>query len=590
MFTEDDISLTSTLDKEYMITDSSTQFPYHRFDVTVDSEVDEEDIVELVWNGNSLPGRKVTMYAWNHTANKWEIIDYHVAETDDFELKGTVTVTDFVKDYQVNVLVQDEIPNSSTDYDYTFVWMTDTQYYSESYPYIFDQQTKWIAEQQEEMNIQYVFHTGDLVDESDKEYQWINADNYMKTLDDANIRYGVLAGNHDVSQKTNDYTEYYKYFGADRFKNKSYYGGSYQNNRGHYDLISVDGNDYIMVYLGWGGVEDEGIAWMNEVLAQHPDRIAILSFHEYLQATGTRHPLGEKLYNEVVLPNKNVVAVLSGHYHESQMLVDDIDDDGDGTIDRSVYQMLADYQAGPEGGQGYMRLLHFDTDNNRIMVNTYSPYMDDYNYYNPDAYPGKDEFAIDLDLTPTEKRVATDYFSVNVYTNNEIGAVKNVASGESAEVIWTGLEEGNTYSWYTIVSDEFTGEVRSDIWTFVKGESEIIESPVPVPGDGADEDGQPGVPGNPGRDEESPEAPVDPNEGGSKDGTSKDQPDSGDQIGSKDLNNGGDDQEKENLPNSDENGEKLANTFSNMFNLLAIGFAMILLGVGLLMYRKLKTV
>lgn len=186
--------------------------------------------------------------------------------------------------------------------------------------------------------------------------------------------------------------------------------------------------------------------------------------------------------------------------------------------------------------------------------------------------------------------MATDYFSVNVYTNNEIGAVKNVASGESAEVIWTGLEEGNTYSWYTIVSDEFTGEVRSDIWTFVKGESEIIESPVPVPGDGADEDGQPGVPGNPGRDEESPEAPVDPNEGGSKDGTSKDQPDSGDQIGSKDLNNGGDDQEKENLPNSDENGEKLANTFSNMFNLLAIGFAMILLGVGLLMYRKLKTV
>ena len=60
--------------------------------------------------------------------------------------------------------------------------------------------------------------------------------------------------------------------------------------------------------------------------------------------------------------------------------------------------MLADYQAGPEGGQGYMRLLHFDQDNNRILVNTYSPYLDDYNYYDTDTNPGKDEFVIELDL------------------------------------------------------------------------------------------------------------------------------------------------------------------------------------------------
>ncbi len=201
------------------------------------------------------------------------------------------------------------------------------------------------------MNIEYVFHSGDLVDEADQEYQWLHADEYMKTLDDANIPYGVLAGNHDVLQKDNDYTEYYKYFGEDRFMEKPYYGGSYLNNRGHYDLISVNGNDFIMMYLGWG-IDEEGIAWMNEILAQYPDRMAILTFHEYLQATGTRHPLGEKLYNEVVIPNENVVTVLSGHYHEAQTLIDEIDDDGDGMPDRTVYQMLADYQAGPEGGQG----------------------------------------------------------------------------------------------------------------------------------------------------------------------------------------------------------------------------------------------
>ncbi|SDM28431.1 lamin tail domain-containing protein [Sediminibacillus halophilus] len=597
VFKTGDISLASEKDGKYMVTDSTGQFPYHRFDVTVDDQVDEDDRIELVWNGNSLPGRKVTMYAWNHPEAKWEMVDYRIAGEEDFELTGTVSVRDFVKDSKVNVIVQDEIPSGPEAYDYTFVWMSDTQYYSESYPYIYDKQTKWIVENREAMNIQYVMHTGDLVDESDKEYQWLHADDYMKTLDEAGVPYGVLAGNHDVAQKTNDYTEYYKYFGADRFQDKPYYGGSYLNNRGHYDLISANGNDYIMVYLGWG-VEEEGIAWMNEVLAAYPDRQAILNFHEYLQATGTRHPLGEKLYNEVVVPNENVIAVLSGHYHEAQLLVDELDDDGDGATDRTVYQMLADYQAGPEGGQGYMRLLHFDTANNRIFVNTYSPYLDDYNYYDSDAYPDKDEFTLELDLEAKQKRVATDSFAVNVYTNNEIGTVEDVPSGETAEVTWTGLEEGETYSWYALITDQFTGETRSDIWSFVKGnegkeqdqpeppqdEEDPAGDPVPpskdenpVPpsdneGDKDDND-KPEDPVDPGKDEETPpKNQSGDKEDGRKEGQEKD----------KDEDGG-----KEEVPGNDLPtllGGKLADTATNMYNLLVIGFLLFITGTSLFIY------
>lgn len=580
-FSEADISLTSKQDQQYMITDSTTQFPYHRFDVTVDSKVDENDVVEFVWNGNSLSGRKVTMYAWNHSMSQWNIVDSEVAGENDFELKGSVVVSDFVKDSKINVIVQDEIPDSPEEYDYTFVWMSDTQYYSESYPHIYDRQTQWIAEKQAEMNIKYVFHTGDLVDESDQEVQWENADNSMKTLDDANIPYGVLAGNHDVSQKTNDYTAYYKYFGADRFEDRSYYGGSYLNNRGHYDLISVDGNDYIMVYLGWG-VEDEGIKWMNEVLAAHPDRKAILNFHEYMQATGTRHPLGEKLYEEVVLPNENVFAVLSGHYHESQLLVDEIDDNGDGTTDRSVYQMLADYQGGPEGGQGYMRLLHFDTDNNRILVNTYSPYLDDYNYYDTDAYPGKDEFILELDLAPQEKRVATDYFAVNVYSDTEIGSVENVPSGEIAEVTWQGLEEDKSYSWYAVVTDQFTGKTTSDIWSFIKGD----DMPVEVP-DGEDDDDQ---------DNETPTPPVDENEQPISPEVPGEAVDNdGEEIVIEPVSNENETNKEQSTPlyvetsNSDDGGSSgLANTSTNIFNWFLIGLISIFMSLVLLVFYRRK--
>ncbi|MGG0855789.1 metallophosphoesterase [Metabacillus fastidiosus] len=468
MFTSEDRSLVSRRDGKYLKTNSLTQFPYHRFDVTVDSSVDADDIIELVWEGHSLEGRKVTMYAWSHIANKWTAINYKIAGKEDFTLKGNVKVSEFVKNNVVNVLVQDEIPASPDDYDYTFVWMSDTQYYSESYPYIYESLTHWIAKMEAQLKIKYVFHTGDIVNVSTEENQWKNADQFMKVLDDKQIPYGVLAGNHDVDQKTTDYTEYYKYFGENRFKDRPYYGGSYKNNRGHYDLISANGNDYIMVYLGWG-IEDEGIAWVNEVLAAYPDRKAILNFHEYLLATGSRHPLGEKLYKEIVVPNKNVIAVLSGHYHESQLLVDELDDDHDGQPDRKVYQMLADYQAGPEGGQGFMRLLHFDTSKNRIIINTYSPYLDKYNYYDSVQYPGKDEFIIDLDLEPQEKLVATDYFAVNVYTDEEIDEIDDVKSGSIAEAKWKGLDKNNRYSWYVIVEDEFTGRTISDIWTFGKG-------------------------------------------------------------------------------------------------------------------------
>ncbi|WP_042375356.1 lamin tail domain-containing protein [Neobacillus jeddahensis] len=552
-FTSEDISLVSQEDQQYLVTDSTTQFPYQRYEVTVDDAVDETDLVELDWKGKSLPGRKVSMYAWNHHTNDWSMIQYKIAGQEDFELKGNVAVSDFVKDHKINVMIQDEIPTSPDQYDYTFVWMSDTQYYAESYPWIYDRMTKWIAEKQNEMKIKYVFHTGDIVDEADKEYQWQDADKFMKVLDDNNIPYGVLAGNHDVDHKTSDYTHFSQWFGEDRFKDKPYYGASYKNNRGHYDLISANGNDYIMLYMGWG-VQDEDIQWMSNVLKQYPHRKAILNFHEYLLVSGNRSPLANRIYSQLVEPNKNVIAVLSGHYHDSETLIDPIDDNGDGVPDRQVYQMLGDYQGGPEGGQGYMKLLHFDQKNNKIIVNTYSPYMDDYNFYDPSEFPEKDERDIDVDLQPQQKRVATDYFTVNIYTDSEIGKVENVSSGSTTQTGWTGLAENQSYSWYAVAEDGFTGKAISDIWTFTKGKDENPSMPDPVDpgtGQGSNPDG-PNDPGN--------TLPDTSTQGGSGQG----------------YNENGVIPVHETGPG----GSQLPLTGSNIFNALLAGTLLILIGTG----------
>ncbi|MFC7320793.1 metallophosphoesterase [Halobacillus campisalis] len=287
--------------------------------------------------------------------------------------------------------------NKKSPYDYTLVWMSDTQYYAKNYPYIYLNMVEWIANNKEKLNIPYVFHTGDIVNTWNDDEQWQHADKNMKVLETAKVPYGILAGNHDIDPNNNGYSQFSKYFGSARFERNSYYGGSYKDNRGHYDLMNIKGNEFIMIYMGWGIGEQE-VEWMKEIVEKHPDRIAFIGLHDYLTGSGKRSRIGQLVYDQVIRPNKNVAAILSGHYYGSETLVDHIDDDGDGKPDRKIYQMLANYQSGPEGGQGYLRLLQVKQKENKIHVKTYSPYLNGYNFYDNEKYPEKDEFYMEIPL------------------------------------------------------------------------------------------------------------------------------------------------------------------------------------------------
>src|SRR5699024_5389302 len=157
--TEEEIAKIEKFDGESVELESVTKFPYHRFDVEVDEKVTADDEIEVVWNGSSLPGRKVTMYAWNYEQEDWIALTSTVAGEDAFTLVGSIQDAAFIKDQKISVIVQDQIEGIDRT-DFTFIWMTDTQYYSKSYPHIYKSQVDWIVEKQEELNIQYVFHTG----------------------------------------------------------------------------------------------------------------------------------------------------------------------------------------------------------------------------------------------------------------------------------------------------------------------------------------------------------------------------------------------------------------------------------------------
>ena len=75
--------------------------------------------------------------------------------------------------------------------------------------------------------------------------------------------------------------------------------------------------------------------------------------------------------------------VLCGHNHTSMRSIQPIDDDGDGEADRNLIQLLADYQTADNGGNGYLRILTVHEKNRTLEVKTYSPYLDQYNCYDP---------------------------------------------------------------------------------------------------------------------------------------------------------------------------------------------------------------
>ncbi|MBP3041025.1 metallophosphoesterase [Bacillaceae bacterium Marseille-Q3522] len=566
----DVVSLIAERDGKYAEVQSGDKFPYHRFDIKVADTVQPTDKIEIKWNGKSLPGRKVTMYAFNHQLEKWMSVVSEIYEESDLSLTGEVTAEAYVKDSAVNVIVQDEVASMQKKVehplfegidtiDYTFGVMPDTQFYSESYPDIYNLTSNWFVENRDALNLKYIFHLGDIVNSVDQPYQWENASAAMKILDDERVPYGLMTGNHDVGQNF-DHSAFYQYFGESRYIRNPWYGGSYKNNRGHYDLIESNGNQYIMLAMGWG-IGEEEVQWMNQVLQEYSNRTGILFFHDYLNEGATRTTQGQYLYDKVVLPNKNVKMVMNGHIHGAANRIDPIDDNHDGKTDREVVQILVDYQSF-NGGQGYIRVMGFDMTNNKVYVRTYSPHTGGNYLFTPE----QDNFEFSFDMTLQEKLIATDYFEANVYTNRSIDDKKTTASGKTVKTQWNGLAENASYGWYAVASDEYGGYTRSSMQTFIA--TKPADGTDPGDGSGPDNGTNPNDGPNSGND-------TNPNDG--TDVNDGKQPDNG-----ANQNNG------EN-PNDGKNPDKdhaMPDTATGVYTLTVIGLLTIFIGAAVYLYQR----
>lgn len=452
-------------DGAYYSSKSLSNYPYQRFDLTISGDLSGVDQqLEVSWEGHSK--ELVKLFAWNYSTSKWVQIASQLGNADnsDFKLTGTLDKTTMVNSStkvaklyvaatQHDTMLPGKVPTPN-EYDFSFVWMTDTQLESESFPGVYDAETQWIADNKDAQKIQYVIHTGDIVNTASQENQWKNADHSMKILENAGIPYGVIQGNHD----TND-TLYSKYFGAFRFQDKLFNGKPYYTaynsmNKNHYDLISAGGVDFIILYMGWGGFDATSVSWANQVLQQYKERKAILAVHEYLLYEGTYGTDdydGINTMNQIVKPNSNVFMVLCGHNQSAFYNVKRIGG-------KVVYELLHDYQDAALGGAAYVRMMYFDLKKQQIYMVPYSPITDD----NYGFFQQKHEFytmPIKWNNEPIE--LATGYVGVTGSKRITLNTQPIVSAAGAANYVWDGRDTNQSYTWYAEATDTFGHIVRT---------------------------------------------------------------------------------------------------------------------------------
>ena len=265
----------------------------------------------------------------------------------------------------------------------TFAWLSDTQGYASTYPENLNTMTKWIVDNRERLNIQYVLQTGDIVNDPKREKEWSN----VQTAFDAfigKVPLFAIAGNHDIGGMVHFYTNFYAFMSHQNYTAYPTFGGEEAEGRRRYDLVTIGHEKFMIIGTGYS-LQPSDYDWLNSVLKQYSDRTAILVSHWYLNLKDEDYIADALLLHRVVAGNPNVRYVLCGHKHGLKHVEESYDDNADGTPDRIVQAIMVDYQALPNGGDGYLMLLTFNVVDRTVSITSYSPVLDDFNYYKDES-------------------------------------------------------------------------------------------------------------------------------------------------------------------------------------------------------------
>nr|VFJ90507.1 MAG: Calcineurin-like phosphoesterase [Candidatus Kentron sp. LFY] len=259
----------------------------------------------------------------------------------------------------------------------------------------FYRQIQWILENKDALNAVLIIHAGDLT-QSNFEIEWQLGCEAFQVIE-RHIPYVLCIGNHDqgydphppkgVSAYSNRRdSKIDAYFPPSRFqRNPLYrYGGNFEGSSSNYFvLVTADGMDFMVITLEFMP-RDEAIAWADKVIDAYPDHRCIVLTHGFLDTRANRNlhegsyaiqgNTAQAIWDKFLKRHKNIFLVLCGHDHGEARRTDK------GEHGNLVHQVMANYQFFEKGGNGWMRVLHFHPEEDRIQFRTYSPVLNQYRH------------------------------------------------------------------------------------------------------------------------------------------------------------------------------------------------------------------
>lgn len=298
------------------------------------------------------------------------------------------------------------VPERVSGEPFRFVALPDTQRYAENllppdplaldpkgtYRFFTDQ-TRWLADNAEKLGIRYVVHLGDVVQTATDLAQWERARAAMDILDDAEIPYGLVIGNHDLLRdKGRTYDAFLSYFGPQRFKDKPYFRGASPEGTSTYQVIQHGEYSFLFLNLSYATPKQD-VDWAHGVLNANRDKVVIVSTHAYLWDMGVvagryGEEVGfslvssrlnragriegamtsQELYESFVSKHPNILMVQCGHSG-----LDWYRTDGTNGAGKPILEVLTNYQSLTNGGEGYLRIYEIDPQGGTLSARSFSP-------------------------------------------------------------------------------------------------------------------------------------------------------------------------------------------------------------------------
>lgn len=240
--------------------------------------------------------------------------------------------------------------------------------------------------------IRTILNVGDVTQNNNK-IQWTRFYNSTETIG-AIIPYYVVTGNHDytwnssskIESRETSYINEYCHFPKtdigiiDYYESNSlhnYVAELYLENRTNLYLLALE-----------FGPRNEILEWANKYVNNHKDKRFLLLTHEWLDSKGNRISNGsfaelqfkdnssfttpEQIWQTLVKPNDNIVAVLCGHCGFTAELFSE-NDNG-----RMVPQIMFNLQYQANGGNGLIQLWEFPINSQFVSIGVYDTIHQDW--------------------------------------------------------------------------------------------------------------------------------------------------------------------------------------------------------------------